>query len=267
MGERAPVVSPALREAFGVAGEVEALGGGEGLTWRIGGTVLKRVHDVEEAAWTQEILSRMRHTGFRVPQPVRTLDGRWTHDGWSAARYIPGLRPLAPAWRDVIAAGLCFCDAADAAMTGGADVLARRRHRWAVADRCAWDEEPVHLDPEAADVRVRLRGLLSEPLPDRQLVHGDLTGNVHLDPSGTPVVLDFSPYLRPRRWAAAIVVADAVLWHGADPGLAQALARTAGARDLLGRALIFRLVAEHLAVAPRHGARLGPYRRLLAAIE
>jgi hypothetical protein len=31
--------------------------------------------------------------------------------------------------------------------------------------------------------------------------------------------------------------------------------------------MIFRLVAEHLAVAPRHGARLGPYRRLLAAIE
>jgi hypothetical protein len=63
------------------------------------------------------------------------------------------------------------------------------------------------------------------------------------------------------------VVADAVLRHGADPGVDQALARTAYARDLLGRALIFRLVAEHLAGAPRHGARLGPYRRLLAAIE
>jgi hypothetical protein len=92
--------------------------------------------------------------------------------------------------------------------------------------------------------------------------HGGVTAG-----PGTPVVLDFSPYLRPRRWAAAIVVADAVLRHGADLGLALTFARTVDARDLLGRALIFRLVAEHLAVAPRHGARLGPYRRLLAAIE
>jgi hypothetical protein len=78
------------------------------------------------------------------------------------------------------------------------------------------------------------------------------------------VVLDFSPYLRPREWGEAIVVADAVLWNGAALVLAQSFAATARGRDLLGRALLFRLVAEQLAAEPRHGGQLGAYRRTLS---
>jgi hypothetical protein len=61
-----------------------------------------------------------------------------------------------------------------------------------------------------------------------------------------PVVLDVSPYLRPRRWAAAIVVCDALLWHHADPVLAHTLIAN-GERSLLFRALAFRLLADELA--------------------
>lgn len=78
--------------------------------------------------------------------------------------------------------------------------------------------------------------------------------------------LDFSPYLRPRAWAAAIVVADAVLWNGAAPALARSFAGSATGRDHLGRALIFRMAAEQLATDPRHGAHLEPYRRVLSAV-
>lgn len=92
-----------------------------------------------------------------------------------------------------------------------------------------------------------------------------MSGNVFLDPAGVPVILDVSPYLRPRRWAAAIVTADAVLWNGASVSLAASFASEPD-RDLLGRALIFRLVAEQLADNPRHGALLEPYRRLLSAL-
>jgi hypothetical protein len=38
-------------------------------------------------------------------------------------------------------------------------------------------------------------------------------------------------------------------------------------RDLLGRAMVFRLIAEQLADKPRHGALLEPYRGLLAALS
>jgi hypothetical protein len=42
----------------------------------------------------------------------------------------------------------------------------------------------------------------------------------------------------------AIVVADAVLWNGAKRSLAESFAATASVRDLLGRGLTFRMVAE-----------------------
>jgi 1,2-phenylacetyl-CoA epoxidase catalytic subunit len=79
-------------------------------------------------------------------------------------------------------------------------------------------------------------------------------------------VLDFSPYLRPRRWAAAIVIADAVLWHGAEPSLAASFAVNESGCDLLGRALIFRMVAEQLAAGCRDDAHLDPYRRVLSIL-
>ena len=68
-----------------------------------------------------------------------------------------------------------------------------------------------------------------------------------VDDADTAVVLDVSPYRRPPRWATAIVIADAALYGSADTSLAVAFADDDGDRDLLGRALIYRLVAEQLA--------------------
>jgi hypothetical protein len=176
--------------------------------------------------------------------------------------------PLAPAWRAVAAVGLRFSDAAEAARhVGGAETLAARTHRWAVADRVAWGEAHVDLPAAASAVATELVALLDDPPGDRQVVHGDLTGNVYVDRDDVPVVLDFSPYLRPREWGEAIVMAAAVLWNGAALALAQSFAASARGRDLLGRALLFRLVAEQLAAEPRHGAQLGPYRRMLSALQ
>ncbi len=49
-----------VREAFGVDGEAVLLDGGEGVTVRVGGAVLKQVRDVDEAEWTQELQSQPR---------------------------------------------------------------------------------------------------------------------------------------------------------------------------------------------------------------
>ncbi len=135
MSERVPAIPAAVREAFRLGGGAIALGGGEGVTARIGGVMLKRVHDVDEAELTQAVQFHMDQDGFRVARPVPTVDGCWTHAGWSAAQFIPGLRPLAPDWQAVVAVGLRFSDAAEAVRDAGTDVLAARTHRWAVADR------------------------------------------------------------------------------------------------------------------------------------
>jgi hypothetical protein len=185
----------------------------------------------------------------------------------SATESIPVLRPAAPAWHVVTDVGLRFSDVAEAARDGQAGPLGDRNHRWAIADRVAWGDVSVDLVPEASEVLGRLGSLLGDPPTDRQVVHGDLTGNVYFDASDVPVVLDVSPYLRPRKWAAAIVIADAVLWHGAEPSLGASFAATESGHDLLSRAVIFRMVAEQPGAEPRNDADLEPYRRVLSMLS
>ena len=253
--------------AFGAHEEPDALAGGEGLAFRAGTLVLKRVHDVGEAEWTQATLAKIDEDGFRVPTPIPATTGHWVHDRWSASEFVPGLRPAAPRWDDIVAWGLRFGDAAERVRPTDSDALDARTHRWAIADRVAWSEAEVQLSPEATEIRRLLAELV---IPDREterhFVHGDLSGNVFLDGVDRPVILDVSPYLRHRRWAAAVVFADAVLWHGADASFARGFAAGSDDRDLLGRALIFRLVAEQLATDPRHAATLEPFRRILAEV-
>ena len=252
---------------FAIDGDPLALSGGEGVSFRVGDFVLKRVHDADEAEWVQALLSRTEQVGFRIPEPIQSTNGYWVVDGWSASRFIADLRSAVPLWNDIAAAGLLFADSVERARDGGADILARRSHRWAFADRVAWGEAKPDLNTEATLVYLAITDLLTEKVGGDQVVHGDLTGNVYFDPSGVPVVLDFSPYLRPCRWAVAIVVGDAVLWNGADLSLASSFAADPNDCDLLGRALIFRLVAEQVAKSPRHGASLEPYREVLSVLS
>jgi len=259
--------STAVLDAFGVGGAARRLGGGQGGAYLVDDIVVKRVDDPAETDWTCQLLSRLEPDGFRVSEPVSTTDRQWVYDGWAATRFITGLRSIVPRWGDVIAAGLRFCDAAERARDHDDGVLAARTHRWAVADRMAWGEQSVELSDETAALFADISAEFDDAARQSRFVHGDLSGNVFVDASGTPVVLDVSPYLRPRRWAAAIVVCDALLWHHADPDLARTLSAQ-GDRSLLFRALAFRLLADELAGRLSHGRPpYATYRTVLASLS
>ncbi len=253
----------AVLDAFGVHGPARKLDGGQGAAYLVDDIVVKRVDDAAETAWTSDLLTRIRPDGFRITEPVPATDGAWVHDGWAASTYIPGLRSLAPRWDDVIAAGLRFCDAAEHARRDDDGVLTARTHRWAIADRVTWGEESIRLDDATAALFAEIAAEFGHAAYDDQFVHGDLGGNVFVDEQGTPVILDVSPYLRPRRWAAAIVVCDALLWHNASRELADTFTVN-GARGLLFRALAFRLIADELATTGTDEAP--PYRHYRTVI-
>jgi hypothetical protein len=68
-----------------------------------------------------------------------------------------------------------------------------------------------------------------------------------------PAIIDFSPYWRPACYASAIVVADALLWEGADKQILDHVRHVDDFGQYLLRALIFRLVSEWL--LSRHESR------------
>jgi uncharacterized protein (TIGR02569 family) len=248
---------------FGCGASAGPLAGGEGFSWRADGVVLKKVHDAREATWCQEVLADLVEDGFRRPEPIPAADGRWVVDGWSACAFLDGLRDGRPRWRDVLAEGARFNRALPAPDTTARRVLRHRQHRWAVADRFAWGETASALSPAAEQLRQRVVQQLTSTVLENQLIHGDLGGNVLFDPEDQPVIIDFSPYLRPSRYADAIVVGDALLWEGAGPELIDLLGHDKLSLQLLLRALLFRLIAEQLAQRPRHWNDLRPYDRVL----
>jgi uncharacterized protein (TIGR02569 family) len=261
-----PFPSSAVLRAFGLRGEPERLPGGQGDAFVVGNAVIKFVADSGEAEWVQGLLHRLDQDGFRCADPLLTTGGRWVHEGWIANAFIADLRPVAPDWDRVIEFGLRFCDAAETARHGDGSVLARRTHRWAVADRVAWNEERVTFpDPAGALLDELLLELVDDP-NEVQFVHGDLSGNVFMDARRTAVILDVSPYIRPRRWATAIILADAVLWHGADVDSIRSYASDASGSDLMRRALVFRLVADQLSDHPQPQSLVSPYHIALDAL-
>ncbi|HLV05293.1 MAG TPA: TIGR02569 family protein [Actinomycetaceae bacterium] len=248
---------PEVLTAFGVTAEPVPLRGGQRTVWRAGGTVLKPL-DVsdEELAWQAAVLTAVDGArDVRVAPPVRAADGRLAVGGWTAWRHEPGAPPTPGDYPAVVAAGRALHrHLADLPRPAFLD---RRDHVWARADRAAWGEEPV---PATAARLPHVQALLAARRPvdaPAQVVHGDLTDNVHLHPARPPLVLDLTAYWRPVGWATAVVAADAVVFRGAPPGL---LARAAAAEgpafpQLLVRALLFRAVADHLLAPGRAWAR------------
>lgn len=227
--------------AFGGSGPAVRLPGGEGRSWRATDIVLKPADKpADELEWQAALLGSVEPSVVRVAPPRRSADGNFVVDGWYATDFMVGTHEPGK-WAEIIRAGEAVHAAIAAHPRPG--LLDRRADRWAIGDRVAWDEIPtgdysdtLHLASLAA-----ARRPLGAP---SQLIHGDLTGNVLFADDLPPAIIDFSPYWRPAPFASAIVVADAIVWEGADPSVLEAVSHIDRFGQYLVRALIFRLVSD-----------------------
>lgn len=265
-----PLPPASVLAAFGVQGDPVPLAGGQERSVRVDGYVFKPAgSDEGESEWAASLLEGLAPgSGFRVPRPLRTADGRSVVDGWTAVRFLPGEPGPRGNWTGVLDAGRAFHTALRGLPRPG--FLDRRTHPWAVADRVAWGEQDVEVIEELTAPFAALRGLRRPVRQDRaQLVHGDLTGNVLFASGEPPAVIDFSPYWRPPLLAEAVVVADGLLWFALPPGLLTGASSHPDWQQMLIRALIFRLVAQSEIAGPsvrRHAGERERYVRATRAV-
>jgi len=242
--------------AFGVEnGDREVLTGGGEISLRVGGTVLKRVHDVAVAEWAQPALAAIAPAAWRVPTPKPASDGSWVVSGWTATEFIERLIPLQNQPDDTVEIGLELGRLLGDHTAAVLELSRRRVDRWSVADRVAWGETevgPLGLQPAVLELVERLSSNFVQQREPVAVVHGDLATNVFVDPAGVPVVLDLSPYVRPARYGSAIVVIDHLLWLSGSVDIRRLVDDD---RDALARALLFRVIAHQLGIAPNadHG--------------
>jgi hypothetical protein len=171
--------------------------------------------------------------------------------GWVAWQWLPGepadWAGVSPFWPRLIAASRAF----HAALAGrpAPSWLGRDGSPWTVGDQVAWGErDPGRVLATAPRLLGgQLRSLLSAVRPvrlPRQLIHGDLGGNVLFADGEPPAVIDFSPYWRPAGLALAVAAVDALMWGGASPAALDKLDDEPEWGQLLARALVYRLVTE-----------------------
>jgi uncharacterized protein (TIGR02569 family) len=232
-----------LLTAFGATADPVRLPGGKGNTWRAGDLILKPVEYLPETLWRAEVLDRLPESdGFRIARPVRTTTGEWVADGWEATRFVTG-EPDVTRPDDVLRAGIAF-HAAIAHLDRPA-FLDERDDPWSYGDRVAWEEQPLKASPEARELLQPLldaRHRVDRPF---QAVHGDLPGNVLFGPGQEPpAVIDWPLYWRPTEWASAVAVVDALCWYAATPDLVTRWSHLPDWRQMLIRALIYRIVTD-----------------------
>ncbi|MGW0858711.1 aminoglycoside phosphotransferase [Streptomyces sp. NPDC002690] len=263
-----PVPPRAVLDAFGVEGTPVPLAGGQGRSVRVGAFVFKPAEGgAEEVEWGAALAERLTpSSGFRVPRPLRAVDGRSLVDGWTATEFLPGEPGPQGRWTEVLSAGRAFHAALRPFPRPG--FLGRHTHPWAVADRVAWGEQEVEVVEELAAPFAALLALRRPVAREAaQLVHGDLTGNVLFAPDSAPVVIDFSPYWRPPLFAEAVVVADGLLWFDLPRRLLTLGSGHPDWRQTVIRALIFRLVAHSESVRPSGHVPPGEPDRYAAATD
>ena len=234
----------AVLSAFGLP-EVtpRLLADGQGRSWSVTSAILRPVDDEAETRFIAQTYSRLKEDGFRVPQPLATPEGEYIHEGWCAWRYVPGHHDNGGDWLAMLDA----CEAFHKALAGiePPGFLATERHHWALADRIAWNEERAPANWELAEAISRQLELVdnADRQMPRQLVHGDIAGNILYEEGLAPAVIDFSPYWRPAAWAMAVAVVDAVAWQSAPADLLLLAHRRGVSESLLRRSIAFRLAA------------------------
>lgn len=242
-------------DLFVAEGVLEPLPGGRGTSWRAGDLVLSPGHD-ESEAWIAPIQARLAvRLDEEVPRllrlalPVPARDGNLTADDWAATRFEPGTTPCSDLVTLRATAHLLHARLA-VAVPERPDGLDPRTDQWAVAERQAYDTDAAlraaagRPERGLADlVRALTAALDGTDLGREQLVHADLAGNVLLDATGVPFVIDFSPAWRSPLWAEAVCVLDAVLWLGA-PVAALDEWRSGVEQQAMLRAALFRVLSD-----------------------
>jgi uncharacterized protein (TIGR02569 family) len=164
--------------------------------------------------------------------------------GWAACRFVAGA--LEPRYDAVVEASLrlhaATADVARPRLLDDRDDLLTR------AAAGAWGERRLTLAPAMGGELYEELAAHRRPITlASQVVHAELFGAVLFGADGVPALIDLVPAWRPKEWAAAVVVVDAVAWGGADEGLVERWSGLPEWPQCLLRAVLYRLAlhAQH----------------------
>ena len=239
MIDKEPPSDDILR-AFGTTHDPVPIAGGQGQNFRSGNVILKPAKDDAETNGIAEFYLSIESEEFRLPKPIRTDRGKLVYNGWQAWEYLKG-QPVRGRWEEKVEICIRFHQAI-ADYPRPAYFKWREQNPWVVADKATWGEMEIVHHPRIAPAIERLSKCLREAHEKSQLIHGDFGGNVLLLEEDPPAIIDFSPYWRPVEFAVGIIIADAIVWEGADLSLVEIGSKLSNFHQHLIRAELRRII-------------------------
>ncbi|MCK4541011.1 MAG: hypothetical protein KAU17_02135 [Spirochaetales bacterium] len=231
-------------KAFNCSGKPEKLDGGQRQSYKVGDLVFKPIDDRERYSSNCGILLQIECSGFRLSMPQTSIYGDFVYKGWAATKFEPG-EHINGNWREKLEIAGKFHGALK--KLSNIDIL-KGEDIWSKAHSIAWEE--TKLPDDIDDGIQRHLNILFTNYRKldyiNQIIHGDLCGNILFHKDHEPLIIDFSPSLRPREYAESILIADAIAWENAPVSIIELLPVSIKYKQMLLRAVNFRLIVDAL---------------------
>lgn len=235
-----------IAEAFGSNEEPILLEGGQNTSYVSGNIVLKPASSLRGATFRAEIFKNMPESpDVRFPRPVKSKNGTYVYDKYVAWSFLKG-EHVEGQYREKLKASVAFHKLLKNAEHS--EYTNRPKNSWAVGAMVALDEKDFDYDQEFMDLYNQIKPHLKPLSGDRQLIHGDISGNFICDPNLPPGIIDFSPTWAPTGFGEGVFLADAIAWENADFKDLEIFKEVSNIEQMAWRGILRRITdqAEHI---------------------
>lgn len=243
------VIDPPTLEtakAFGSDVEPIPLQGGQGTSYVSGDIVLKPAGGKSGTEWRAEVFSNLPESSeVRFHRPIKSIHGTWEYGGYVAWTFLKGKHAKAQ-YDKKLKASHEFHKLLKG--TQQPEGLKKPRGSWSTGNWVALGQKEFDYDQEFLDLYNQIKPHL-KPLPeDRQLVHGDMSGNFLIDKILPPALIDFSGAWAPNGFAEGVMLADAITWENATPEELEVFKQVPNIEQMAWRGALTRIAeqAEHI---------------------
>jgi uncharacterized protein (TIGR02569 family) len=233
--------------SFNLSSDITKLRGGQNTSLKVENTVLKPIEeDFTHVEWLLSVVDNINPQGYRLAKPIKSKNGTYVTSNWINTKFEPGEEANGRIAEKLHISKLFHHDLSKVTI----DDFRAPNNRWEKAHRVAWQvvDMPKQIHQNAKKIINQLLCKVTRTeVYSMQIIHGDLAGNILFHEKLSPLIIDFSPTIAPREYADAILVCDCIAWQESNVSEIDLLPSTEFYKEMVLRAIIFRLTTAALA--------------------
>ncbi len=210
--------------------------------YRAGNIIIKPILEKIESEELAEIINQLPVSEkIRIPKPIKSINGNWIEEGYVAWTYLEG-KEVGGRYKDKIE----VCDFFTKIFqdVSKPKFIEARNNPWAIADRVTWGELKIQYEEKFQNIINVIQPILKPNNLSYQIIHGDITRNIIFNEKEFPGVIDLTLYWRPKDYAKALLIVDAITWEDTNLDVYNLVVDVPEINQLLLRAGLRRIIEQ-----------------------